>query len=649
MMPALADPGDSPLRFRDVLLAELAPREGRWAAVTRVAVACAITVAIAMTFKIPQPTYMAYMVFLTSHDDRNATLTTGVGGLAAGTLAILITLLFTLIDFSEPALRLPVMAALTFCAMYTTRTFALGPLAYLVGFVTVLLHSLIDDVPSPEAFTRATLWVWVIIAVPVALTVVMHIVFGHDVTVSARRAVCRVLEELKGAISRGDFSRWVPQWRAELLPLWEALQHGKTSVAAPGQLGTDALAVLLETLTMLETVRMPPSRTLQEEWVRRLENCLRSLAGTRRRSLELAPAAHGASLDLPAESAVSERLAALQQIIAQGEVGNRPPDKEPRRPLFVADALSNPAHWQFALKTTIAVMACYAIYTLLDWPGVRTAIVTCFFVALTSLGETVHKLLLRLSGAVIGGVLAGLSIVYVLPHLTDIGQLCALVGIVSLGAAWVATSSELLAYAGLQIAFAFFLGVLQSYAPANDLTVLRDRVVGILLGNIVITIVFSTLWPESARSALRAAAARLLRVLAALVREGARATRMQAVKDLTQAERYQTLSALELRMLSSRERSAIPVPPLSGLERLTGAALVAAAGVGPIERPNELSVRCGAWLESAASCVAAGEALPPRPAPTVVQQPQESPREQAAGRALTQLEAEIGHVAATPG
>src|SRR5580658_8276364 len=211
-MSALTSGEESGLRFRDVLRAELAPREGRWAAVTRVAIGCAVTVAIAMTFKIPQPTYMAYMVFLVSHDDRNATLITAAGGLAAGTLAILITLVFALVDFSEPGIRLPVMAALTFLAMYGTRTFALGPLTYLVGFVVVLLHSLIDEIPSPEAFTRATLWVWVIIAVPVTLTVALHIVFGHDVQVSARRMVRRVLGDLTGTLRQGDYLRWLPQW-----------------------------------------------------------------------------------------------------------------------------------------------------------------------------------------------------------------------------------------------------------------------------------------------------------------------------------------------------------------------------------------------------------------------------------------------------
>jgi len=81
--------------------------------------------------------------------------------------------------------------------------------------------------------------------------------------------------------------------------------------------------------------------------------------------------------------------------------------------LFVPDALTNPAHWQFALKTTIAIMIVYSVYTMLDWPGLLTSIVTVFFVALGSVGETVHKLTLRISGAIIGGLLAGLSIVFV--------------------------------------------------------------------------------------------------------------------------------------------------------------------------------------------------------------------------------------------
>ena len=68
-----------------------------------------------MVFQIPQPTYMAYIVFLLSKDEKNATVTAALGALAAVTLAILLILGLELIDTAEPALRLPLMAIGDLC------------------------------------------------------------------------------------------------------------------------------------------------------------------------------------------------------------------------------------------------------------------------------------------------------------------------------------------------------------------------------------------------------------------------------------------------------------------------------------------------------------------------------------------------------
>jgi multidrug resistance protein MdtO len=351
----------------------------------------------------------------------------------------------------------------------------------------------------------------------------------------------------------------------------------------------------------------------------------------------------------PAVIAVRSTLSVLFSAIVRADP--QPGDTEahhPPRRLLVADAFSNPAHWQFALKTTMAVMISYAIYTLLDWPGMRTAVVTCFFVALSSLGETVHKFMLRLSGAVIGGLFAALCIVFVLPHLTDIGQLCLLVAAVSVGAAWVATSSELLSYAGMQIAFAFFLGILQGYAPATDLTVLRDRVAGILLGNIVITIIFSSFWPQSAGSGVRAALAETLRAIGDLIRRprNAEEARMRTARALVRADHLHRLSLFELRMLPSHTAERLGVPFVANIERLAGAAFVLSAdAISPYAEPGS-TARLADWAEAAADSLSRNQPMPPSPVPTPSSlETAIEPDARLGQHAIEQLESEVQHVA----
>jgi multidrug resistance protein MdtO len=527
----------------ELLARELAPSEGRAQAVLRIAIACSITVAIAMVFQIPEPTYMAYIVFLIAKDESSATVTAGIGAMLAVTLAAVLNLGLFLIDTAEPALRLPAMALATFVGMYSIRTFALGPISWLAGFLVVLVQSLVDDFPNPEVFTRLALWTWVVVFVPIATIVTLNLAFGPASRVLLGRTWRRILSELESGlrsqISRADLARWREAVVPLLSKLNEAAAHGESRLPV----SPSGVERLLEVLTILEVL---PERRPGD-----------------------------ADPKLPAEIALQRALALMYEAVNQpaGPPARAQPPKH--KQLFVPDAFSNPAHWQFALKTTIAVMVVYITYTLLNYPSMRTSVVTCFFVALGTLGETVHKLTLRVSGAIVGGLLAGICIVWVLPHMTDIGQLCALSALVAAGAGWIATSSERLAYAGLQMAFAFFLGVLQGYAPATDLAELRDRVAGILLGNVVIALVFSMLWPESARTRLHTSLVEALRAVSDLLNapENSGQSRIRATQALVQSQHYSELSAFELQMLpadANRDTSA-----LEGVRRVAGAAFVA--------------------------------------------------------------------------
>src|SRR6266700_2983178 len=237
--------------------------------------------------------------------------------------------------------------------------------------------------------------------------------------------------------------------------------------------------------------------------------------------------------------------------------------------LLVADAFTNPAHVHFALKVTFAAMFCYIVYEAIDWSGIHTALITCTFIALESTGATFHKGVLRIVGCLIGGALALFAIVFLMPHMETIASLVVLVACASAIAGWVATGSERISYAGLQIAFAFFYSVFQGYAPDTDLDNVRNRVVGILFGLIVTGLVFQYIWPERTIDRLRDALRQALRQLAQLLEiphpdiaiETAKAEAQGLIaetsKSFEQARRYADLTVFELEESPGSDRISV--------------------------------------------------------------------------------------------
>jgi len=325
--------------FLAFLAQELAPREGRGLAVARIAAGCTITVAIAMVFRIPLAAYMAYMVFLTSKDDSAATATMAVAGALAITIAVIFSLGLAQISLGDPAIRLPAMALMTFLAMFSVRTFALGPISFLAGFIVVTMQSVIDEVPTPEVFTRTTLWLWVVVVVPAFTVALINLLFGPQGAAVAESGVRKVLSDLEAALTRGEIAGRLAQWRAILVPLIEKSRN------------PPAIRRLLDALVILEayTDPIPPRERTH------LSHLVRSCLGALERRSRVAETP-------PDTGSTPEALAATHAFVELQRELSRTPEHQPShtepkpRQLFVPDALSNPAHWQFALKTTIAIM-----------------------------------------------------------------------------------------------------------------------------------------------------------------------------------------------------------------------------------------------------------------------------------------------------
>jgi uncharacterized membrane protein YccC len=110
--------------------------------------------------------------------------------------------------------------------------------------------------------------------------------------------------------------------------------------------------------------------------------------------------------------------------------------------------------------------------------------------------------LLRLTGACVGGLMGLGAIIFLVPKMDSIVGLSLLVAAGTACCAWVAAGSVRSSYAGFQMALAFYIMLLPGFDTSIDLTAIRDRFVGILVGITAMWIFFDQLWPVSSRRQL---------------------------------------------------------------------------------------------------------------------------------------------------
>jgi uncharacterized membrane protein YccC len=151
---------------------------------------------------------------------------------------------------------------------------------------------------------------------------------------------------------------------------------------------------------------------------------------------------------------------------------------------------------QFGIKFSLGAILCALIIESLGWPGINTAIPTCLVAAQTSLGADYRLSLLRLSGAVMGGLCAYFYVLVFQSQLDTIAGFALATAPVWALAAWISAGSERIAYLGRQLGFSFATFVLHDFGQVTDLSVPSDRVIGIFLGIIVMGILDYALWPR---------------------------------------------------------------------------------------------------------------------------------------------------------
>ncbi len=160
--------------WMDWLRRELAPSPGRGAMTLRIVVTVALVVIISMALQIPEALLSAYMVFFVTKENKVVTTARrpcddrGGDHRHRGEPAYL-PLYFRL----SRSCAIPAMAAVLFGGFFFSRVFAIGPLAFGIGFVVAATQSIAELMPDAEYLVHSLLWLWVAITYPIALTVVV--------------------------------------------------------------------------------------------------------------------------------------------------------------------------------------------------------------------------------------------------------------------------------------------------------------------------------------------------------------------------------------------------------------------------------------------------------------------------------------------
>ncbi len=492
---------------RQVVL-DLQPFPGRFGMAWRIALLCALVAGTAMVFKVPESAIGCYLIIFLARPNGAECVGQAIGIILLVSIVVLAMAPVIQATADTPLLRLSVIAGVSFAFVFLGSASKLGEQSSIVALVVAFILTLVDRLPAGEIATRGLLYAWQMAVMPMALMIAFYLVLGTGPHTLLRRTVAERLgrgADVLDAPREGALDDALAEGRADSDKQVQlaGLFHTVPNTALKWLSGASESSYRF----LLAVAALPAS--LAPEARARLAREGRTAGEAIARGQS--PARHEA----PSPSGNEALDAAWAALAGLGRADGGSVAAPPKERFLKPDAFTNPDHQRYALKTTAAAVLCYLIYSLIDWSGIHTAMITCYVAALGTTGETVHKLALRICGCLVGAALGVGAILFVIPHLSSVGGLMALVFLGILPAAWVSSGSERISYGGVQIGLAFLLTILDGFAPSLDMGSARDRVMGILLGNLVVYLFFTGLWPKSAMHEVRA---RMAGVLAALSR-----------------------------------------------------------------------------------------------------------------------------------
>lgn len=502
--------------FPDFLRKELAPYPGRGALVARTVIAATLTMILIVTFRIPGGVVGALSAFLLSRENLVSTARSAVNLIVAFAIGTLFIPVGARLLASTPETHFLWVGCSLFIVFFLLRTLASYAVATGLALVVANVMSIWYLPGPPGRNVELTLWLVAGTSIGVLVTLAVEVVFyslhGRDDLVDGLDARLALIEEQMACyaaerpvraetaaklaqfaiVGAGSLRRYVA--RANYEPLHRTRMT--TLVSLTGR-SVDFAAALSSAYPSVPSELRERAERLSRS-IADIRHCLRAHGQPCEAALMPQP-----SPGTPLLSEMEAMVSLMPTIFSNEHASD--PELEPLEDapssnrIFISDAFSNPEHLRYVLGGTLAAMLCYTIYVALAWPNLSTSVTTCVLTALTTIGSSRQKQILRVAGFVLGGIVFGLGAqIFVLPFIDSISGFTILFASATVVAAWIGTASSRLSYAGVQVAFAFYLIHLSEFSMQTSLVVGRDRVLAVLLGITMMWLVFERLSPRTA-------------------------------------------------------------------------------------------------------------------------------------------------------
>ncbi|SFS04936.1 multidrug resistance protein MdtO [Granulicella pectinivorans] len=520
------------LSWTEAMLQDLQPTPGRLAATLRVVLASIIALLLMETLQMPFIAIGMYFIFLIGRDSPAVSLRSSLFSLGIVCFAIVVEFGVVILSDNDPMARLLSVAVVTFIAGMIVVTTSQPALGSSFGLIYCTVISLWEIHAPADRLVKTSLYLVGTFLIALGSAVAVEYIFGD------RNPAAKLQEQRR---IRYSALATMFELYAENAPQEKRFQAASavSRIAIAGQAGMMTLynAIVEQNLdTGNLPIALRPRITMLAQLMDvaaafGLQNPVEVDADTRVRSARLAEACRQVIPGVPAKLPVGLQLGptgqsmlldrvegALHSILTMphdvGSKRKRELVALPRKeiPFFIPGAIRNPESVAFGLKISLCATFCYVLYHALAWPGISTAVTTVLVTGLSSTGALKQRLIFRVLGSLIGGLILALgAAVFLFPHMDSLTSLVLLEAAIAFIAAWIAAGPRL-NYIGLQIAFAFYLVAYEGFSAPTQLAPARDRFVGIMIALGVMLLVFDQLWPVRTTTVMRRGLAAVLRV-----------------------------------------------------------------------------------------------------------------------------------------